>query len=897
MNEHAPVQTLQAPAKTAEHSGFQLQRKCACGSYGGGGACDKCRDDGNKLQRVAVNSSTPTGVPSIVNEVLDASGQPLDAGTRAFLEPRFRHDFSNVRVHTDARAAQSAAAVNALAYTVGRNVVFGAGQYEPSTPRGSHLLAHELTHVVQQARTGLDARQDAKPISDPADPAEAEADLATDKIFAGEPFVPVRQSPNAAIHALTEGETAGIIAGGVAAVGAGFGIAALLGAFDNDQTQAQGSDLADLLRRLEPACQGNATNDQRQAAINELVAWARRQSSLQIDWSRIDWFRYDTSAGAAGSKTDAEDPNHIKITLGPTAFSSASNLYSTFRHELVHVEEHQTRPRSEIEARGLGVQEIYAYLWELDHQAETGLARRENWGLRPDGTADVGIGLARAVDGVFRALMAMQHDLEGNPSAVPMAEQLEIARRVACAMTRTPREVVAAVLPSPPFEDWRRQCAEGVRAPQPRLSAHASQPFDGLGMSSPESPAEREADQIATRIAQGWTTASIHESIPPISIHRSATGLGNLGAIPTDEGVPLPLPARGFFETGFGRSFGDVRIHTDGPAARSAQSLQADAYTVGRDIYFGAGKFDPESPVGRHLIAHELTHTIQQNGGGQSIMRQESTGPTASSAPTAAPTEETGPGPYDGCPDPQPITAARMTAAAKIAHAVQVLSPANLSSAAPLLRKHFHVDANRPASQGAIALIRAHFSRMATGVSSDIRIFCRSVPRVPGLPRSQMPQSTNCQAMTRGYSTNCANNDPSAVVVLCEQRIAEGGEDLVHTIVHEFAHIACDGNPAILGAGVEVSYGSDRLPGDLQDVIVNADSYAHFAMDASNIEVAEPETQRDGAGRSALSRLPWLAVLGAGVGLGIAGIFAPGLLIGAGLGLGIGIAGLAGAFE
>src|SRR6185369_18043496 len=67
-----------------------------------------------------------------------------------FFEPRFVHDFSRVRVHTDARAAESARAVNALAYTVGRDVVFGDGQYAPGTSGGRHTLAHELTHVLQQ---------------------------------------------------------------------------------------------------------------------------------------------------------------------------------------------------------------------------------------------------------------------------------------------------------------------------------------------------------------------------------------------------------------------------------------------------------------------------------------------------------------------------------------------------------------------------------------------------------------------------------------------------------------------------------------------------------------------------------------------------------------------------
>lgn len=91
-------------------------------------------------------------VPSVVREVLRLSGQPLDTGTRAYMEPRFGHDFSQVRVHTDAKAAESARTVNALAYTVGRDVVFGAGQYAPRSSIGQRLLAHELTHVVQQGQ-------------------------------------------------------------------------------------------------------------------------------------------------------------------------------------------------------------------------------------------------------------------------------------------------------------------------------------------------------------------------------------------------------------------------------------------------------------------------------------------------------------------------------------------------------------------------------------------------------------------------------------------------------------------------------------------------------------------------------------------------------------------------
>lgn len=86
-------------------------------------------------------------------EVLRSPGQPLDRATHELMESRFEHDFSQVRVHADAKAAESAQAVSAWAYTVEQNIVFGAGQYSPHTSKGRQLLAHELTHVMQQSQT------------------------------------------------------------------------------------------------------------------------------------------------------------------------------------------------------------------------------------------------------------------------------------------------------------------------------------------------------------------------------------------------------------------------------------------------------------------------------------------------------------------------------------------------------------------------------------------------------------------------------------------------------------------------------------------------------------------------------------------------------------------------
>ncbi len=102
------------------------------------------------VQRQFSGTDSNREVPSIVHDVLRSPGQPLDSDIRNFMEPRFGYDLSGVRIHADAHANQSATAINASAYTVGQHLVFGADQYAPRSRRGRQLIAHELTHSVQQ---------------------------------------------------------------------------------------------------------------------------------------------------------------------------------------------------------------------------------------------------------------------------------------------------------------------------------------------------------------------------------------------------------------------------------------------------------------------------------------------------------------------------------------------------------------------------------------------------------------------------------------------------------------------------------------------------------------------------------------------------------------------------
>lgn len=124
-----------------------VQRRCS--GCAAGHACTECGAGEPGIQRTPLTAAAPpSGSHPIVGSL--GAGASLDRDARAYFEPRFGRDFGSVRVHTGAAAARSAHAVHARAYAVGRDIVFGAGEYAPATVQGRRLLAHELTHVVQQ---------------------------------------------------------------------------------------------------------------------------------------------------------------------------------------------------------------------------------------------------------------------------------------------------------------------------------------------------------------------------------------------------------------------------------------------------------------------------------------------------------------------------------------------------------------------------------------------------------------------------------------------------------------------------------------------------------------------------------------------------------------------------
>ncbi|HEY1425679.1 MAG TPA: DUF4157 domain-containing protein [Caulobacteraceae bacterium] len=143
------------------------------------------------MQRLSDAASAPAGdAATLIAAALRAPATQLDAGTMAFMEPRFGEDFSQVRVHADSVSASAARALSARAFTIGDDVFFGAGQYAPASGAGQRMLAHELTHVVQQRAGPVDASTgpDGLQVSDPGDRFEHAAEAKTDAVMAT-PFV------------------------------------------------------------------------------------------------------------------------------------------------------------------------------------------------------------------------------------------------------------------------------------------------------------------------------------------------------------------------------------------------------------------------------------------------------------------------------------------------------------------------------------------------------------------------------------------------------------------------------------------------------------------------------------------------------------------------------------
>lgn len=332
------------------------------------------------LPRAAVQPMETEPVPPSVHETLHHPGQPLDPTARAALEPRFGQDFSQVRVHTDAQAAQSAHSVGALAYTAGRNIVFGSGQYRPRQAEGRKLLSHELAHVVQQ---GGQPSTSPLRISHLHDPAEREAGRIAEQA-APQGSLPRESASASVLYREPDASTN--------KPDASTAPPAPVAAQTAPQASAQPAPQAaqaDPSPGLGPAVEKNVETllqqQKYQEAINAIVSKKIKDGEIDKNIASNMKMVYDPSykdndatSGMPGWDYLENKAEFTKVRIGPSAVTSVQYLYSVIMHEYQHVLYRQTEPnfRESRDDANQGYQrrdEVLAGTWEIMHAQETGL--------------------------------------------------------------------------------------------------------------------------------------------------------------------------------------------------------------------------------------------------------------------------------------------------------------------------------------------------------------------------------------------------------------------------------------------------------------------------------------------------------------------------------------------
>lgn len=761
-------------AKPAEHvQGRVLRRKCACGTHAnGGGECEGCNNKRTLRRRAAratEHEAEHGEAPRVVHEALRSPGHALDAGVRALMEPRFGHDFSRVRVHTDAKASESARAVNAAAYTVGRDIVFAGGLYAPHTSEGRGLLAHELTHVAQNANSTTDASAPIR-VGPAGDRFESEADRHAEAAASGAPtrgavshngepgrlsratytygatkvevnygnvintpndkqesaieslFTTYTGSPATAIHKdlakldvyakewvlfaldlLIDNPVAGLdkveavrrlIAhaprarmrpGGSATDTFEKEALTVSGWFEKALTSGltgpTGQDLADVQALLKrPSGGGSACptrtkpDEQFDSAKLEsdlpgelmkylktvvvpkspsnrsmspmlpigdaIQAHARKFFAPYADKGRgggntiTEGWKY--SAHASSTQTPAGAPNpdmrlsYIdsrarQVSDGPgklfetTRFDSRCNGDEAVLKGIVQKLEKDPSFRtvvdSILEQKSFTNQSVAPKEVFINTKYE---ASKDECDVRWEMVKSMSHELMHVlVHDDFRAAINGRGVLtEGFPEVLghqlyeDIRNDSAMKKRMESGLPSTP---CASVPPSKIGYKPHGPNAETIRGKVGdanfraafflgQLSLAGIQP-KRAGAEASNDPHEAEAESAARAVAE---SRAVNPSV------RRAPSVLSSNQLDAGPGRPLEAGVRGEMESRFGRDFSSVRVHTDAKAQESARDLNALAYTVGRDITFGAGQYAPSTPAGRKLLAHELTHTIQQ---------------------------------------------------------------------------------------------------------------------------------------------------------------------------------------------------------------------------------------------------------------------------------------------
>jgi hypothetical protein len=712
--------------------------------------------------------------PQVVHEVLRSPGRALDSGVRALMEPRFGHDFSRVRVHTDAKAAESASAVSAVAYTVGRDIVFAGGSYAPHTPEGRSLLAHELTHVAQNASATTADTSAPIRVGPAGDRFESEADRHAEAAAAGAPArgaVSPRGEPGRLSRATLKFGTTKV------EIDYGNVVRKTTTQFESEIesmfTTWTGSPAATIHAEL--TALSNAAKEwvlfaldllvdnpvaglDKVEAVRRLIAYApaarvRPLGNKQLDTfpnealSVSGWFEKALASGIGdlkgvrlnyvqgyikqstggavcparaqpgtqfdSQKLESDLPQQLTNYLGQVSVTPPQKVKTQAMSPLLKIADViQARARSfyaPYADRGRGDGNTLVQQWQysahavssqspagtphtdlrlafLDSRArivgDKGLFSQTNFDPRCTGDEAVLEGIVQkmeqqaAVRAVIDPILRQKSYTEesATPKQVVINPQYDKTKTDECdARWKTIRTMCHELMHVMEHDDFRAAIRGRMvlREGFPEVLGHylyehiaaqsglKSTMEDGLPSAPCQSvpgstigygtdgadaekvrvavkndafraafflgqlakagiqpklidgeaandPHEAEAESASRAVAESRAVSpAVRRAPSAMSFSHSDAGTGR----PLDAGVRSEMEAR------LGHDFSRVRVHTDSFAAESARGIRAHAYTAGRDIVFGTGRYRPETLEGRKLLAHELTHVAQQGGG------------------------------------------------------------------------------------------------------------------------------------------------------------------------------------------------------------------------------------------------------------------------------------------
>ncbi|EDZ67240.1 hypothetical protein NOC27_567 [Nitrosococcus oceani AFC27] len=305
-----------------------------------------------RLSGEAVAVGRPSVVPDSVHQTLASPGRPLESTLRQDMGQRFGYDFSRVRVHTSRAAEQSARDVNAHAYTVGQNIVFGAGQFAPRTQEGRRLLAHELAHVVQQSDAGeLHAGKSSKKCS---------LSLSADCSVARKPRTGATGALPSVVQAMAREEARSVLVAYVTVAGVDDALAAMNAI---QETLDMPFTMENASMRLQLLTAAFSLLDEEDAAIvlkaltkpvgAEQKHLHERFGRLDSDFRRLllDILRERAAAKPAPEPEQAEEPAAVAPTatwveLHSGVFAYVPNRGKTLKHVAAYVSGHPNVPEA-----------------------------------------------------------------------------------------------------------------------------------------------------------------------------------------------------------------------------------------------------------------------------------------------------------------------------------------------------------------------------------------------------------------------------------------------------------------------------------------------------------------------------------------------------------------------